>query len=153
MKWTIKELIKLERWNNKIDETVDITPFLSGTDIIRASKIKVTGTFEIFDQEEFVFDLHIQGNLILPCARTLVEVEYPIDLEIEEVFTTFQDEETNYIEGITIDLLPVIWSNILLDKPMRIVSDDAKDLDMVRLQSVLEKQTASVNPKNQNKQE
>jgi uncharacterized protein len=153
MKWTIKELIKLERWNNNIDETVDITPFLSGTDIIRASKIKVTGSFEIFDQEEFVFDLHIQGKLVLPCARTLVEVEYPIDLKIEEVFTTFQDEETNYIEGITIDLLPVIWSNILLDKPMRIVSPDAEDLDMVRLQTVLEKQNASVSPKNQNKQE
>ena len=55
------------------------------------------------------------------------EVEYPLDIETEEVFTTYQDDETLQIEGITIDLLPIIWSNIILDKPMRVVSEGAYD--------------------------
>ena len=127
MKWTTYELIKLEHQDNEFDFTVDITPFLDKTDIIRATPIRVVGGFDIYNQEEFVFDLHITGTLILPCAITLKEVEYPLDLEVEEVFTPYQDDETNQIEGITIDLLPIIWSNILLDKPMRVVSEGAYD--------------------------
>ena len=127
MKWTTYELIKLENLDNELDFTVDITEFLEGTDIIRATPIHVTGTFEIYEQEEFLFDLHITGTLTLPCAITLKDVEYPLDIETEEVFTTYQDDETIRIEGITIDLLPIIWSNIILDKPMRIVSEGAYD--------------------------
>jgi uncharacterized protein len=127
MKWTIHELIKLERQDNEIHGTIDIGPYLEGTDILRASPIQVDGSFAIYDQEEFVFDLHIRGTLILACAVTLDEVEYPIDIETEEVFTTFQDDDTIRIEGITIDLSPIIWSNILLDKPMRVVRDGAYD--------------------------
>ena len=39
------------------------------------------------------------------------------------------DENDEYltIEGITIDLLPIIWSNIYLEKPMRVVHPDALD--------------------------
>ena len=31
------------------------------------------------------------------------------------------------LDGITIDLLPIIWSNIVLEKPMRILSENAYD--------------------------
>jgi uncharacterized protein len=127
MKWTIYELMKLERQDNELDYTIDISEFLPNTDIISASPFHVTGEFTIYDKEEFVFDLDIRGTLILPCAITLKEVEYPIDIEVEEVFTTFKDDETIFIEGITIDLLPIIWSNILLEKPMRVVSEGAYD--------------------------
>jgi uncharacterized protein len=127
MKWTIYELIKKERRENELDEMVDITPFLENTDIIRSTPIRVQGYFDIYDNEEFVFDLHITGSIFMSCALTLKEVEYPIDIETQEVFTTFKDDDTNFIEGITIDLLPVVWSNILLDKPMRVISEGAYD--------------------------
>lgn len=127
MKWTTHELIKLENIDNEINETIDITELIDNTDIIKISPVEVTGDFEIYDSEEFAFYLDIKCTLILPCALTLEEVEYNVDLSVEEVFTTNKDDESNNIDGITIDLLPIIWSNILLDKPMRVVSKDAYD--------------------------
>lgn len=127
MKWTIYELIKLERYNNQIDTTVDITPFLPGIDIIKATPIRVVGEFHVYDKEEFVFDLQITGTLTMPCAITLKEVEYPVDIDTEEVFRTVRDDDSIFIDGITIDLLPIIWSNIILDKPMRVISEGAYD--------------------------
>ena len=127
MKWTTHELIKLENVNNEIEEVVDLTDLIDNTDIIKISPVQVTGDFEIYDAEEFVFYLDIKCTLVLPCAITLDEVEYLVDLSVEEVFSARKDGETNIIDGITIDLLPIIWSNILLDKPMRVVSKHAYD--------------------------
>ena len=125
MKWTTHELIKLENINNKFEEIIELSEFIPGTDIIRMSPVEVVGDFEIYDNEEFVFYLDIKCTLVLPCAVSLDEVEYLIDLSVEEVFTEHKSDDSNIIEGITIDLLPIIWSNILLEKPMRVLSENA----------------------------
>ena len=125
MKWTTYELIKLEKTNNQIDEIVDLSSYIDNSDIIKISPVEVVGDFEIYDGEEFVFYLDIKCILTLPCAITLDEVEYPIDISVEEVFSHAKDDDVNNIEGITIDLLPIIWSNIILEKPMRVISENA----------------------------
>lgn len=127
MKWTTHELIKQYNQDNTIDVTLDLSPFIEGTDILAISPVHVTGEFEIYDNQEFVFYLTIKATLTLPCAITLKEVEYPIDLDVEEAFVSEPDDDSNRIEGITVDLLPIIWSNILLEKPMRVVSENAYD--------------------------
>jgi uncharacterized protein len=125
MKWTIHELVKLEHVNNEIDELIDLSSYIEGTDIVAISPVHVVGDFEVYDREEFVFYLDIDCTLTLECAITLKEVLYPMNLSVEESFTTFQNDDSTIIEGITIDLLPIIWSNILLEKPMRVLSEDA----------------------------
>ena len=125
MKWTTHELIKLVNTNNQINVNVDLSEFNKNTDIISISPVQVTGDFEIYDAEEFVFYLNIKCTLVMQCAITLDDVEYPLEIDTEEVFTTYKDDNSYHIEGITIDLLPIIWSNILLEKPMRVVSKDA----------------------------
>ncbi len=127
MKWTIHELIRKEKVNHEIDEVVSVEEFTHKTDIIEISPVHVTGEYEIYDHEEFVFYLDIDCTLTLPCAVTLKPVEYLMHIETEETFTTFKDEDSHHIEGITIDLLPIIWSNILLEMPMRVVSEGAYD--------------------------
>ncbi len=127
MKWTTHELIKRVNRDNKIDESVDLSEFIKDSDIIRVSNVKVTGDFEVYDGEEFVFYLDIKCILVLPCAITLKEVEYPLEIYTEESFTTYKDDDSIIIDGITIDLLPIIWSNILLEKPMRVISENAYD--------------------------
>ncbi len=127
MKWTTYELIKQYNRDNTIDVTLDLSEFIEGTDILAISPVRVSGEFEIYDNQEFVFYLRIEATLTLPCAVTLKEVAYPIDLDIEEAFVNDPDDDSNRIEGITVDLLPIIWSNILLEKPMRVVSENAYD--------------------------
>jgi uncharacterized protein len=48
-----------------------------------------------------------------------------MDISVEEIFSQDINDDYNNIEGITIDLLPIIWSNIILEKPMRILSENA----------------------------
>ena len=127
MKWTTHELVKLESQNNEFDEMLDLTKYIHDTDIIRISPVHVTGDFEIENRDEFIFYLTIQCTLTLPCAVTLKEVDCEIDIDAEEVFTFRTNEDSHIIDGITIDLSPIIWSNIILEKPMRVLSENAYD--------------------------
>ena len=127
MKWTIHELIKKQTTNNKFKAIIDFAEDIKGTDILAISQVDVAGDFEVFDSSEFVFYIDIRCTLTLECAITLKEVPYEIDLQVEEVFSIDEDEESNTIEGITIDLLPIIWSNIILEMPMRVISENAYD--------------------------
>jgi len=123
----MQELVKLYHVDNEIEETIDFGSDFGNTDIIRMSKVHVSGDFEVYDNKEFIFYLNIKCTMTLPCALTLEEVEYPIDLDVEEVFSLEPSEESNLIDGITIDLLSIIWSNIILEKPMRVVAKHAEE--------------------------
>jgi uncharacterized protein len=127
MKWTIHELIKKYATNNKFKAVIDFTEDIKGTDILAISPVEVSGDYEVYDNSEFIFYIDIKCTLTLECAITLKEVPYELDIQVEEVFSTEEDEESNTIEGITIDLLPIIWSNIILEMPMRVVSENAYD--------------------------
>ena len=106
----------------------------------------------MYDGEEFVFYLNIECILKLQCALTLKEMDYHMILDVEETFTSYKSEDNNIIEGITIDLLPIIWSNIILEKPMRVVSENAyNEIDYETAEeSADEKENAFANLKNFN---
>ena len=127
MKWTIHELIKKHATNNNFKAVIDFTEDIKGTDILAISPVEVSGDYEVYDSSEFIFYIDIKCTLTLECAITLKEVPYEIDLQVEEVFSLDEDEESNTIEGITIDLSPIIWSNIILEKPLRVLSENAYD--------------------------
>ncbi len=126
MKWTIQKLTKLQNIDNEFEGTVDLSSYIDNTDIIKISPVKINGSFEIYDDDLYEFFFNIKCTLTLACAITLVEVPYEIDISVEEIFTSDKNDEYNNIDGITIDLLPIIWSNILLEKPMRVLSKDAR---------------------------
>jgi len=127
MKWTIHELIRIYNQDNTFEGDIDFSDWIEKTDIIRISKCHVEGDFEIYNNDEYVFYMDIVCTLTLPCAITLQEVDYEIDISVEETLSTVKNEDFHIIEGITVDLLPIIWSNIVLEKPMRILSENAYD--------------------------
>ena len=75
----------------------------------------------------YYLNLHVSGNMILPCAVTLKDVTYPfecqIDGEIDEIMQEI-DEFYKKIEN-SLDIFPIIWENILMEIPMKVVSKDA----------------------------
>ena len=127
MKWTIHELIRIYNQDNTFEGDIDFSDWIEKTDIIRISKCHVEGDFEIYNNDEYVFYMDIVCTLTLPCAITLQEVDYEIDISVEETLSTVKNEDFHIIEGITVDLLPIIWSNIVLEKPMRVLSENAYD--------------------------
>ena len=101
---------------------------ISNTDIRRISPVKVNG-FLYNNDEEYELNINIKGEMILPCARTLKDVKYPFDIDINEIIDEKNEFDVKIIQN-RLDIFPIIWENILMEIPMRVVSPDAEDIKL-----------------------
>lgn len=134
MKFSLAQIRK-KTANNRtfyFEEVIDVSDLKQLFDDIRDIRTShVTGEC-IVRGEQIIFTLRIQGELILPCARTLVDVPYTYDINTVEIFTTSlylteedEEEEIHPVEGEVLDLAPYIKENIILDIPFRVISEEA----------------------------
>ena len=98
---------------------------LKNTDIRRISPVKVEG-YIFNNEEEYELYITIKGTMILPCARTLKDVEYPFSSEIYEIIGE-NDDNSLEINQNRLDIFPIVWQNILVDVPLRVLAPDASD--------------------------
>lgn len=98
---------------------------LKDTEIKRISPVKVSG-FIFNNEEEYELDIKITGTMILSCARTLKDVEYPFDIDINEIIGENSDNSLE-INQNSLEIFPIIWQNILVDVPLRVLAPDAKE--------------------------
>lgn len=73
--------------------------------------------------ENYYLTLNIKGKMILPCSLTLKPTDYPFDINVYE-----NVEEICKKNQKTIDILPIIWENILMEIPMKVVNPDSKNM-------------------------
>ena len=95
------------------------------TDIRRLSPLKLIGN--IADIGDRIYNLHLyaSGIMILPCALSLEDVEHPFEITIDQSVGLSEDFEQNYkIVSNTLDILPILWENIVLEIPNRIVKEN-----------------------------
>lgn len=128
MKWTVLQIQRMGGHHFHIDETVDFS-ILKELDkqIIELSPINVRGEAD-FDSSKIVFRLTIQGTFILPCSKSLVEVNFPVNIQTTETFflRPIEDEvEGQLVENGVIDLTPVVQELLLLEIPMQVYADSA----------------------------
>ena len=98
---------------------------LENTDIRKISKVEVEG-FILNNEEEYELDIDVSGVMILPCARTLKDVNYPFNIKINEVIGE-NDDNSLEINQNRLDIFPIVWQNILVDVPLRVLAPDAKE--------------------------
>jgi uncharacterized protein len=133
LKWSIYQLNKLQNKGLTIDETIDLSELKEVDPAIRdISLVHVSGRADL-SSTKATFHLTIDGHMILPCSRTLVDVKYPFHIQTTEtmLFNTDEhetdDENVHPIQGETVDLLPVIKEIILLEVPMQVFSENADE--------------------------
>ena len=122
------DLFKLNNFNSvSIDENISIPEEydLNKAGIRRIENLHVSGTISIDYADEIVTDLTVTGNFILPCAVSLEDVLYPINVKIEENIGKFEDFYNK--NKNTLDILPFIWENIVSEVPIRVVKDEYKN--------------------------
>ena len=117
-------------YNNlhKIPVNKDIiipSDMLDNTDIIRISPVKVDG-FIFNNEEEYELCINVSGVMVLSCARTLKEVNYPFSIDIDEIIGENSDNSLEIIQN-RLDIFPIVWQNILVDVPLRVLAPDAKE--------------------------
>lgn len=101
---------------------------LKGTDLIKLDAIKIEGEIKT-SHDDYEVLLEVSGTMVLPCAITLEPVEYPFIVQIDEYFNEFMEESLENGKKIEnkLDIFPIIWENILMEIPTKVVSEKAKN--------------------------
>mgnify|MGYP004497857627 FL=1 len=102
---------------------------LKGTDVISLDDMKVVGEITKDAIDNIYLNVDVSGTLVLPCAITLKPVDYPFNIKIEGNIDELVEENEKSVkkDENTLDILPIIWENILMEIPMRVVSEDAEE--------------------------
>ena len=100
---------------------------LKATEIIELNDVKIIGTIKKNALEEMYLDITISGTMYLPCAITLKKTPYPFTTKIEGNIEELLEEIGKIDKKVenTIDIFPIIWENIVMEIPTRIVSPNA----------------------------
>ena len=97
---------------------------LNKAGILDMEKVNVKGNLTY--NEEYILKVNIKGEMTLPCSLTLEPVNYPFDIDIDENIDEFIENSKKTQK--TIDILPIIWENILMEIPMKVISPNAKNM-------------------------
>lgn len=125
------DIIKLK---NSIETEVDVDCEVSfneadieNNDILELKPVSVKGKIVKTSLDNYRVILNVTGKMVLPCAITLKPVDYPFVIDIDEIFSDDAEEMSKKVKKCenTIDILPIVWENILMEIPMRVVSPDA----------------------------
>lgn len=135
MKFSLQKLRSAGSEPLLFDDQVDISDIEEmNNDIRRIEPVHVKGQ-AVTQGHDITFHFSVEGTMILPCARTLVDVEHPFHVDVIEVFSTSpyhkeeDGSEIHPVHGEILDLTPYITENVLLEVPFRVFSDDPKVQD------------------------
>jgi len=149
--------IELTRLKNEIDEYIEIDEVISyneeyakSTDLIDLKNTIAKGTLSKDSIDHIILDITLEGIMVLPCAITLKPVDYKfrctINGNIEELYEEIDKNDKKYENSI--DILPIIWENILMEMPMKVVSEDLSDMktEGEGWKLITEKENTYINP-------
>ena len=132
MKVQISDIISGKDRNKKIDYKFQIPQF-----DFEGDKIKSTGSCEVVgmissDSDILILNAEIKVDLEMICSRCLDTFIYPIDIDIEERFTTnskSEDDEAVIVIDDVLDITEIVETSIISTLPIkRICKDDCKGL-------------------------
>lgn len=129
MKWSVQQLNKLAVKPYQFELSLDFSEYAERVeDIISIDEVKVTGVVTKIENDTFRFNYRIVAPLVLQCGLTLEPVDYVFEQEYEDIFSKEESDEVFYIEGNTIDFAEVVWSNIIIDKPLTVHHPNAYEI-------------------------
>ena len=119
MRFTLAQLKKISM-PYSYNETIDLSSDLNGLeDIIKSSPCDVSSTIMNRGDDTYKINFKIKIVLTLEDAISLKQLDYPIEIDAEEIFSNDEsDEDAFLIDGITLDTKEAIVANILINKPM-----------------------------------
>ena len=127
-------IIDLIRLKNDIEQSINVDlmysfneEYLSQTDLISLDNVEIKGKITKNSLDDIQIHLTMKGVMVLPCSITLKPVDYPFNIENEQSLDEILNESGENLkkDENTLDILPIIWENILMEIPMKVVSKDA----------------------------
>ena len=131
--------IDLTRLKNDIDEYIEIDEevtiedsYIETSEIEELKKLKIKGYITKNSINNYLINVDVTGTMILKCAVTLKPVDYDFNIKIDENLDEIYKEisENDIKLENTIDIFPIIWENILMEIPMKVVSEEAENIEL-----------------------
>lgn len=124
------DLAKVDEKGIIIDDVVSFNDdYIKHTSIQKLDNVKVKGRVYYSVAKEVILDCHVNGSMVLLDAISLEPIDYPFDLEISEVLSENSDENTQN-ELKKLDIMDILWQNIVLEVPISVRKDPDKKYDL-----------------------
>ncbi|GFH42593.1 hypothetical protein Hs30E_11440 [Lactococcus hodotermopsidis] len=140
MKWSLQELTKKN--TVEFDLTLDLEKELMSREpeILAVSDVLVHGRVDA-DKGIYMLNFTADYTLTMPSSRSLAPVDVPLQLTVSESFTTqdyFERHKTDLasemifiLEKDLIDLAESVADNILLEIPLRVLTEAEKHSEVL----------------------
>lgn len=120
MRLDLRKLYSLKKLD--IDEDVVFNNIdYQKMNINKINSMHVSGLAKVNYEDNIELELEVSGSLVMPCAITLEDVIVPINVHISEEIL-----ENTLNNDFFLDLLDILWENIVLEIPIRVVKEGAK---------------------------
>lgn len=105
--------------------------------VLALSQLTVTGEVSYSPENDVLFNATVKGKITVPSSRSLLPVELPLDLMINERYVEKEErlehfEETEAVFLLENDMLDVdqsVLDNIMASLPLQILTDEEKQSD------------------------
>lgn len=116
------DLYKLNENRYNVDEDFTIpNSYYQNMDIRDIKDLHIVGELKLSYDNQLYINANITGVFILPCAITLEDVPYKFSTNIDETVGNIDEILKN--NKNCLDILPIIWENIVSEVPIRVVKD------------------------------
>ncbi len=125
--------IDITRLKSGLDEYIDIDQelkvnqeYLNQAELIDLKDCHVKGTIQKNQCDGYNLNVIVSGIMVLPCSISLKPVDYEFSFEIDDDIEKLMleiDENYKKVENL-LDILPIIWENILMEIPIKVTSSD-----------------------------
>lgn len=103
-----------------------------GTDVRALKDVNFSGSILKLCDGDYQISGNLSGIMVLPDDITLEDVDVKFNSEIEESFSEFCKPEEKNLEIIQnrLDITKFLWQNILVEIPLKVVSEKNEGLTM-----------------------
>lgn len=124
---------------NKINDSLIINQvfefdkvYYEKTDIRSLKNVKFDGKIYYDYDNNLKLEGTCNGVMILPDSITLEDIEHEFSFEIDYLIDENNEEIKEYYEKMknTLDIMGILWQNIVLEVPMRITNSDVDKINV-----------------------
>ena len=135
MKFPKQQLQKHRNEPLKFDETLDLNPLIKerfADLILTAEPIKVTGSVQMDDQDDYLLQATLHADLVLPSSRSLSPVSWSTDLTLDETYVEdpkkidqFDEDAAVFpLTNNVVDLDQAVLDNLVSALPLQVLTEE-----------------------------
>ena len=108
----------------EINDTFNFSEdYLGKCDIKKLDNVKVTGYLYQNSVDEYCSYLEVEGKMMLLDSVTLAPIDYDFSFTLDDIL-----DERCINEQNVLDIMELLWENIVLEVPIRYTKSDAENL-------------------------